>query len=121
MIERGRGGRIINIASTSGHRGRTNATAYTAAKGGVLNLTRSLAMQLAPYSIRVNSVTPNRIGSPVGEAIVPENREVNNLAGRPGVPQDIAAAVAFLASDDADFIVAEDLVVDGGSLFAASA
>jgi NAD(P)-dependent dehydrogenase (short-subunit alcohol dehydrogenase family) len=121
MIERGKGGRIINIASTSGHRGRLNATAYTAAKGGVLNLTRSLAMQLAPYSIRVNSVTPNRIGSPVGEAMVPENREVNNLAGRPGVPHDIAAAVAFLASDDADFIVAEDLVVDGGSLFAASA
>ena len=57
----------------------------------------------------------------MGETVVPENREVNNLAGRPGVPQDIAAAVAFLASDDADFIVAEDLVVDGGSLFAASA
>jgi NAD(P)-dependent dehydrogenase (short-subunit alcohol dehydrogenase family) len=120
MVERGRGGGIINIASTSGHRGRDNATAYTAAKAGVLNLTRTLAMQLARYSIRVNSVTPNRIGSPVGEAVVPENREVTNLVGRRGVPHDIAAAAAFLASDDASFITAEDLVVDGGSLYAVS-
>ena len=64
MVEQGRGGSIINIASTSGHRGRADATAYSAAKGGVLNFTRSLAIQLSPYKIRVNSVTPNRVGSP---------------------------------------------------------
>jgi NAD(P)-dependent dehydrogenase (short-subunit alcohol dehydrogenase family) len=58
MVQQGRGGRIINMASTSGHRGRPNATAYTAAKAGVLNLTRSLAMQLGPHQIRVNSITP---------------------------------------------------------------
>jgi len=116
MVAQGRGGRIINIASTSGHRGRPDATAYTAAKAGVLNLTRSLAIQLAPYGIRVNSVTPNRIGSPVGEAVVPANRPVKNLVGRNGVPEDVAAAVAFLASAEADFITGTDLLVDGGAL-----
>jgi NAD(P)-dependent dehydrogenase (short-subunit alcohol dehydrogenase family) len=118
MVEQGRGGCIVNIASTSGHRGRKDATAYSAAKGGVLNFTRSLALQLAPYGIRVNSVTPNRIGSPVGEAVVPANRAVTNLVGRRGVPEDIAAAVAFLASSDATFIDAADILVDGGSLAA---
>jgi NAD(P)-dependent dehydrogenase (short-subunit alcohol dehydrogenase family) len=118
MIEQGRGGCMINIASTSGHRGRKDATAYTAAKAGVLNLARSLAIQFAPYRIRVNSVTPNRIGSPVGEAEVPENRLVSNLVGRRGEPRDIAAACVFLASDDARFIAAADLVVDGGALAA---
>lgn len=116
MVTQGRGGRIINIASTSGHRGRPDATAYTAAKAGVLNLTRSLAIQLAPYGIRVNSVTPNRIGSPVGEAVVPANRPVRNLVGRTGMPADVAAAVAFLASPEADFITGADLLVDGGAL-----
>ncbi len=116
MVRQGRGGSIINVASTSGHRGRGNATAYTAAKGGVLNLTRSLAIQLAPHKIRVNSLTPNRIGSPVGEDTVRETGSVKNLVGRTGVPMDIANAALFLASDDAEFITAADLLVDGGAL-----
>ncbi len=120
MAQQGRGGSIINMASTSGHRGRGNATAYTAAKGGVLNLTRSLAIQLAPYKIRVNSLTPNRIGSPVGEDIVREGGSVKNLVGRNGVPLDVAKAALFLASDDAEFITAADLLVDGGALAAAA-
>jgi 3-oxoacyl-[acyl-carrier protein] reductase len=118
MIDRKRQGHIINIASTSGYIGRRDATAYTAAKGGVLNLTRSLAVQLAPYGIRVNSVTPNRIGSPVGQDAVPEDRFVKNLVGRRGTPKDIASAVLFLCSEDADFITAADLLVDGGALSA---
>jgi NAD(P)-dependent dehydrogenase (short-subunit alcohol dehydrogenase family) len=119
MVQQGRGGSIINMASTSGHRGRANATSYTAAKGGVLNLTRSLAIQLAPYKIRVNSLTPNRIGSPVGEDLVREGGSVKNLVGRNGVPLDVANAALFLASDDAAFITAADLMVDGGALAAA--
>ena len=119
MAQQDRGGSIINIASTSGHRGRPNATAYTAAKGGVLNLTRSLAIQLAPYRIRVNSLTPNRMGSPVGEDTVREGGSVKNLVGRNGVPLDAAKAALFLASDDAEFITAADLLVDGGALAAA--
>ena len=116
MVDQKRKGRIVNIASTSGHSGRKDATAYTAAKGGVLNLTRSLAVQLAPYGIRVNSVSPNRIGSPVGEDIVPANRFVKNLVGRRGEPKDVARAVLFLVSDESDFITAIDLPVDGGAL-----
>jgi NAD(P)-dependent dehydrogenase (short-subunit alcohol dehydrogenase family) len=116
MIDQKRKGKIINIASTSGHWGRKEATAYTTAKAGVLNLTRSIAVQLAPEGIRVNSVSPNRIGSPVGQDEIPENRFVKNLAGRRGVPLDIAKAVVFLASDESDFIYAIDLPVDGGAL-----
>jgi NAD(P)-dependent dehydrogenase (short-subunit alcohol dehydrogenase family) len=118
MIQAGRGGNVLCIASTSGHRGRKDATAYSAAKAAILNLARSLAIQLAPYGIRVNSVTPNRIGSPVGQAEVPAAREVSNLVGRRGEPRDIAAACVFLASDEAGFIDAADLLVDGGSLAA---
>ncbi len=120
MAQQGRGGSIINLASTSGLRGRSNATAYTAAKGGVLNLTRSLAIQLAPFRVRVNSLTPHRIGSPVGEDTVREHGSVKNLVGRNGVPLDVAKAALFLASDDADFITAADLLVDGGALAAAA-
>jgi NAD(P)-dependent dehydrogenase (short-subunit alcohol dehydrogenase family) len=116
MMDQKRKGKIINIASTSGHWGRKEATAYTTAKAGVLNFTRSIAVQLAPEGIRVNSVSPNRIGSPVGQEEVPENRFVKNLAGRRGVPMDIAKAVVFLVSDESDFIYAIDLPVDGGAL-----
>ncbi len=116
MVDQKRKGRIINIASTSGHWGRPEATAYTTAKAGVLNLTRSLAVQLAPYGIRVNSISPNRIGSPVGEDKVPANRVVKNLVSRRGTPKDIALAALFLASDESDFITAIDIPVDGGAL-----
>ena len=121
MVEQGRGGRIINMASTSGHMGRPEATAYTAAKAAILNLTRSEAIQLAPYGIRVNSITPNQIGTPVGLDYVPESRKVKNLVGRPGRPEDIASAAIFLASADGDFMTAADLLVDGGALAGGSA
>lgn len=116
MVDQKRKGRVINIASTSGHWGRPEATAYTTAKAGVLNLTRSLAVQLAPYGIRVNSISPNRIGSPVGEDVVPANRVVKNLVGRRGTPKDIAWAVLFLAGEESEFITAIDIAVDGGAL-----
>jgi NAD(P)-dependent dehydrogenase (short-subunit alcohol dehydrogenase family) len=114
MVRQGRGGKIINIASTSGLSGRADAIAYGAAKGGVVNLTRSMAVQLAPQNIRVNSVTPNRSGSPVGEDEGAEGREFKNLAGRLGTPEDQARAILFLASDDAGFIYGHNLLVDGG-------
>ena len=99
----GKGGRIINIGSTSGLSGRSNAVAYPSAKAGVYNLTRSLAIQLAPHGIRVNTVTPNRIRTEAEPGAPPRNWQVTNLVGRQGTPQDVAAAVAFLASDEADF------------------
>lgn len=117
MVDQGRGGAIVNIGSTSGHRGRANATAYSAAKGAVLNLTRSLAVQLGRHGIRVNTVTPNKVGSPVGQDEEPADRKRTNLLGRGAVPGDIANAVAFVASDEAGFVTAADLLVDGGSLY----
>ena len=116
MVDQGRGGRIICISSTSGHRGRPDATAYTAAKAGVLNLTRSLARQLAKYNIRVNSVTPNRIGSPVGMAVRRETGEVNNLVARVGEPRDVASVILLLAGPEGDFLTGADFLVDGGAL-----
>jgi NAD(P)-dependent dehydrogenase (short-subunit alcohol dehydrogenase family) len=114
MIDAGSGGSIVNVSSTSGYYGRKRAIAYTSAKGGVINLTRSLAIQLAPHNIRVNSVVPNKIGSPVGEEEFDPTRPVSNLRDRPGVPDDLANAIAFLAGPDADFITGTDLFVDGG-------
>lgn len=114
MVESDNGGRIVNVSSTSGYYGRNRAIAYTAAKGGVVNLTRSMAIQLAPHNIRVNSVVPNKIGSPVGKDDFDPTRPVSNLRGRPGVPADLAQAILFLASDESDFISGTDLFVDGG-------
>jgi NAD(P)-dependent dehydrogenase (short-subunit alcohol dehydrogenase family) len=114
MIAGGRGGKIVNVSSTSGHFGRPRAIAYTAAKAGVINLTRSLAIQLAPYNIRVNCVVPNKIGSPVGKDEFNPDRKVVNLRNRPGEPIDLARAMLFLASDESDFIAGTELFVDGG-------
>lgn len=115
MVAEGHGGKIVVVGSTSGFQGRSSAIAYTAAKGGVANLTRSLAWQLAPYDIRVTGLVPNRIGSPVGQDVFDPNREVKNLRNRVGLPIDVAKAVRFLVSDDADFIAGTMLYVDGGS------
>jgi NAD(P)-dependent dehydrogenase (short-subunit alcohol dehydrogenase family) len=114
MVAAGRGGKIVNVSSTSGHYGRNRAIAYTTAKAGVINLTRSLAIQLAPHNIRVNCVVPNKIGSPVGKDAFNPDRKVVNLRNRPGEPIDLARAMLFLVSDDSDFIAGTELFVDGG-------
>ncbi|MDA1324965.1 MAG: SDR family oxidoreductase [Proteobacteria bacterium] len=114
MIKQGDGGAMVNIGSTSGFRGRDSAIAYAAAKGGVANLMRAIAIQLAPYKIRVNSVVPNKIGSPVGQQDFDPTRPVPNLVGRAGFPEELAKGVLFLASDDASFVYGENLFVDGG-------
>ena len=114
MVAQKTGGNIVNVGSTSGFLGRSRAIAYAAAKGGVANLTRAMAVQLAPHDIRVNGVVPNKIGSPVGKDEFDPTRPVVNLRHRPGVPLDMAKAVLFLVSDDSDFIVGDMLFVDGG-------
>jgi NAD(P)-dependent dehydrogenase (short-subunit alcohol dehydrogenase family) len=114
MVAHGIAGKIINIGSTSGFYGRKRAVAYAAAKGGLANLTRAMAVQLAPHNIRVNGVVPNKIGSPVGKDEFDPTRPVVNLRGRPGVPLDMARAILFLVSDDSDFIAGNMLFVDGG-------
>ena len=114
MVKQGGGGKIVNVGSTSGFYGRKRAIAYASAKGGVVALTRAMAVQLAPHNIRVNAAIPNKIGSPVGKSEFDPSRPVVNLRGRPGVPLDLARAVLFLVSDDSDFIVGDILFVDGG-------
>ncbi|MGA2392273.1 MAG: SDR family oxidoreductase [Candidatus Lustribacter sp.] len=109
LVELKRPGSIVLVASTSGHRGRPDALAYCTAKGGVLNMVRALALDLAHHHIRVNSATPTKTG--------PRHRSWDEIPlGRLGDPQDLANAVAFLVSDEAAFITGEDLRVDGGSL-----
>jgi NAD(P)-dependent dehydrogenase (short-subunit alcohol dehydrogenase family) len=115
MVEQGWGGAIVNVASTSGFFGRPRAIAYSAAKGGIVNLTRAMAVQLGPYNIRVNCVVPNKIGSPVGKQDFDPSRPVLNLRGRTGLPVDMAKALLFLVSDDSDFVVGNALFVDGGT------
>jgi 3-oxoacyl-[acyl-carrier protein] reductase len=121
MVAAGRGGAIVNVASTSGQRGIRNKFAYAVAKSGIYNLTRAAAMELAPHRIRVNTLTPTQTGSPVGmadEAFSADRAgEAKGIPiGRFGQPADQASAALFLASDEAGFITGADLVCDGGLL-----
>jgi NAD(P)-dependent dehydrogenase (short-subunit alcohol dehydrogenase family) len=117
LIAANKPGAIVNIASTTGHRGRKNAIAYATAKGGILNFTRALAIDLAPHRIRVNSVSPTKTGASVGVIETAGARNFDEIPlGRLGEPQDHANAVLFLVSDDASFITGIDLRVDGGTL-----
>ena len=121
MRQQGRGGKIVNFGSTSGMVGRFDGIAYAAAKAGVINMTRAMAVQLAEYRIRVNCVVPNRSGSPVGfDDDVAGSRTFQNLAGRLGTAEDQAKAALFLVSDDSDFVYGHPLVVDGGVMATAN-
>lgn len=121
MISKGHGGAIVCMASTSGHRGNVGKGAYPVAKGGVLNLTRVAAVELAPHGIRVNSVTPTQSGQPLGygyqEDVLERSGPARSIPlGRWGRPEDQANAALFLASDQAEFITGADLPCDGGLL-----
>jgi len=113
------GGAIVNTASISGLFGDYGLAVYNAAKGAVVNLTRTMAMDHARDGIRVNAVNPGTIATRLTKAMVddPEFQEVYRRTipmGRVGEPSEIAAAVAFLASDDASYVTGHNLVVDGG-------
>ena len=116
LVEEKKPGVIVNLGSTSGHRARPGAVAYCTAKGGILNMTRAMAVDLAPHGIRVCSASPTRTGTgPQMGGWVHANASGIPL-GRVGEPEDIALAIAFLCSNDARFISGEDLRVDGGAL-----
>lgn len=112
------GGAIVNTASVAGLRAGAGPLAYSTAKAGVINLTRSAALELAADRIRVNAVCPGGINTPLlnyGNADA-MGQFLDQLQPWPehGRPDDIAAAICFLASDDARFVTGEALVVDGG-------
>jgi NAD(P)-dependent dehydrogenase (short-subunit alcohol dehydrogenase family) len=124
MVQRGSGGVIINMSSTNGIAGEEDYAHYNASKGGVLLLTKTMAAELGRYGIRVNALCPGYIRTPLNSAIAAglgESFESDYARdriplGRAGQPEEVAAAYAFLASDDASFVHGTGLVIDGGQL-----
>jgi len=128
MIAQGSGGRVINIASQAAKSGFPDLAAYVSSKHGMVGMTRALASEFGEHAITVNAVCPNHVTSGLGakqneyyaarqNLTVPEFLEVMKTKiplGRPGLVTDTAAAVAFLASDDAQYITGEAMNVSGG-------
>jgi len=121
MVERKQKGRIVNIASTSGLRGGDYRSVYCASKGGVVQLTRAMAIELAPHGINVNAVAPTFTATAINREMLEDPERKAQIpssipAGRLGRPMDTAAAIVFLLSEAADFINGHVLAVDGGRL-----
>ena len=120
MLVQGRGGSIVNIASVSALRNPNPGLAlYSASKAAVLSLTRSAAMEYAPQGIRINSVSPGRVVTPMmlGSGIADPAAIAAGLPlRRMGAPEEVAEAVVWLASDGASFVVGHNLCADGGFL-----
>jgi NAD(P)-dependent dehydrogenase (short-subunit alcohol dehydrogenase family) len=125
MVHRGGGGAIVNVSSIHGQRAELGASSYDVAKGGMDQLTRALAVELAPYSVRVNSVAPGFIETSMAQLngvsehlsqwfkdIYVGRRKIP--LARPADPSEVATAILFLASDDASYITGQVLGVDGG-------
>jgi NAD(P)-dependent dehydrogenase (short-subunit alcohol dehydrogenase family) len=129
MIAQGRGGKIINIASQAGRRGEALVCVYCATKAAVISLTQSAGLDLIKYHINVNGIAPGVVDTPMWDHVDAlfaryENRPIGQKKylvgkavpyGRMGLPQDHPGAAVFLASPDADYIVAQTLNVDGGN------
>ncbi|MDD8017962.1 MAG: 3-oxoacyl-ACP reductase FabG [Bacteroidota bacterium] len=120
-MKKQRSGKIINISSTAGQRGEAEHSHYAASKGGVISFTKSIATELAPFSINVNSVAPGWVDTELNTSVF-KNEKFKEIA-RKGIPlgriptsEDIAGPIVFLASDLARHITGEILNVNGGSV-----
>lgn len=122
MVEAGHGS-IINLSSILGKVGSPGAPAYCASKGGVALLTKATALELAPFGVRVNSVHPGFIETPMVAGALRDVENANEMRdiiisrhalGRLGVPREIADGIVFLASDESSFMTGSELVIDGG-------
>ncbi len=121
MVENKIAGRIVSMASTNGLVGEAKLAHYNASKFGVVGLTMTMAIELAPYNIRVNSVCPGLIQTRLTASSIADPNWVKGYLpkipmNRFGQPEEVAAAVAFLASTDSGFITGHQLVIDGGQL-----
>jgi len=132
MIEKGNGGKIINLASQAGRRGDPLVTVYGASKAAVISITQSAALALIPHRINVNGIAPGVVDTPMWEQVdslyakhqgLPLGEKKKRVGaavpyGRMGVPEDHVGAAVFLASSDSDYILAQTLGVDGGNWMA---
>jgi NAD(P)-dependent dehydrogenase (short-subunit alcohol dehydrogenase family) len=129
MVAQGQGGKIVNFSSQAGRRGEALVAVYCATKAAVISLTQSAGLALIKHRINVNAIAPGVIDTPMWDLVDSQFARYENLApgekkrqvgaavpyGRMGQPEDIAGAAVFLASADADYIVAQTLNVDGGN------
>ena len=120
MVARGRGGAIVNIASTRAFMSEAGTEAYTASKGGIVALTHAMAISLGPYNIRVNAISPGWIEtsdwqfSPrARKPVHSEQDRLQHPVGRVGKPEDVAQACFFLA-EHAGFMTGQNITIDGG-------
>ena len=129
MVKQGRGGKIVNFSSQAGRRGEPLVAVYCASKAAVISLTQSAGLALIKHEINVNAIAPGVVDTPMWDQVdalfaryeglpVGEKKRRVGLAvpyGRMGTPEDITGAAVFLASSDADYVVAQTLNVDGGN------
>ena len=128
-MKRSGGGSIVNFASQAGRRGEALVMIYCASKAAIVSVTQSMALEFAPHGIRVNAIAPGVVDTPMwdvvdglfakyeGKPVGQKKREVGDAVplGRMGSPSDIAGPAVFLASDDARYVTAQTLNVDGGN------
>lgn len=122
MVEQGSGGAIVNMSSMAAELAMPTEIAYSAAKGAIRQLTKSMALSLAPNGIRVNAIGPGSIETPLTRSLWKEDPDLRRVMlsrtplGRLGDPSEIASVALFLVSDDASYVTGQTIYADGGRL-----